>query len=460
MSKYILILAAGKGTRMKSDLPKVLHEVAFHPMLYHVLAAAETVENDGVFTVIGHGKEKVEAAFNEKTAFVLQEEQKGTGHAVKVALENAFSDKEDGTVLILCGDTPLLRGETLSGFMDTHEEGGNLVTVLTASLANPFGYGRIIRDEKNQVCRIVEEKDASAAEKAVQEINSGVYCFDLAFLKNAVGQLADNNRQGELYLTDTIAICRESGGKTGVYQIADFEEVKGINDRVQLADAAKILRRRKAEAVMRDGVTLVDPDTTWIDVTAEIGRDTVIEPFSVIRGKTVIGEGCHVGPSAELTDAVLGDEVTFWRSVAKEVRIGDFSNIGPFAYLRPGTVLADHVKIGDFVEVKNSNIDSGTKVPHLTYIGDSDIGSGCNIACGTITCNYDGFHKCRTVIGNDAFVGCNVNLVSPVQIEDGAYIGAGSTITKNVPPDALAVARNHQTNVEGWAARFRNLNKK
>jgi bifunctional UDP-N-acetylglucosamine pyrophosphorylase/glucosamine-1-phosphate N-acetyltransferase len=229
---------------------------------------------------------------------------------------------------------------------------------------------------------------------------------------------------------------------------------------VQLAEAAKILRRRKAESLMKSGVSLIDPDTTWIDVLAEIGHDTIVEPFSIIKGKTVIGKNCHIGPNAELTDAVLGDQVTFWRSVAKEAQIGDFGNIGPFAYLRPGTVLADHVKVGDFVEVKNSNIGSGTKMPHLTYVGDSDIGDGCNIACGTITCNYDGFKKSRTTIGDGAFIGCNVNLVAPIDIEDGAYIGAGSTITKDVPEDALAVARKHQTNVEGWAARFRKLNKK
>lgn len=460
MLKYVLILAAGKGTRMKSDLPKVLHEVAFHPMLDHVLSAACTIENDGIYTIIGHGAEKVKTAFDGKTAFVLQEEQKGTGHAVKVAMEHVFNDKESGTVLILCGDTPLLRGETLSALMKSHEDNGNLVTVLTAALDHPFGYGRIIRAENGQVCRIVEEKDASAEEKAVREINSGVYCFDLAFLKKAVGQLADNNSQGELYLTDTIAICQESGGKAGAYMINDFEEVKGINDRLQLAEAAKILRRRKAEALMKSGVTLIDPDTTWIDVAAEIGPDTIVEPFSIIKGKTVIGERCHIGPNAELTDAVLGDEVAFWRSVAKDAKIGDGGNIGPFAYLRPGTVLADHVKVGDFVEVKNSNVGSNTKMPHLTYVGDSDIGSGCNIACGTITCNYDGFKKSRTVIGDNVFVGCNVNLVAPIQLEDGAYIGAGSTITKDVPEDALAVARKRQTNVEGWAARFRKLNEK
>jgi bifunctional UDP-N-acetylglucosamine pyrophosphorylase/glucosamine-1-phosphate N-acetyltransferase len=458
--KYVLILAAGKGTRMNSDLPKVLHEVAFHPMLDHVLSAAETIKNDGIFTVVGHGCEKVEAVFADKTSFVLQKEQKGTGHAVKVAMESVFDDKENGTVLILCGDTPLLRGETLTSLIASHEANGNLVTVLTASLAHPFGYGRIIRDQNDRICRIVEEKDASDAEKAVQEINSGVYCFDLAFLKKAVGQLANNNSQGEFYLTDTIAICRESGGDSGAYHIDDFEEVKGINDRVQLAEAAKILRRRKAESLMKSGVSLIDPDTTWIDVLAEIGHDTIVEPFSIIKGKTVIGKNCHIGPNAELTDAVLGDQVTFWRSVAKEAQIGDFGNIGPFAYLRPGTVLADHVKVGDFVEVKNSNIGSGTKMPHLTYVGDSDIGDGCNIACGTITCNYDGFKKSRTTIGDGAFIGCNVNLVAPIDIEDGAYIGAGSTITKDVPEDALAVARKHQTNVEGWAARFRKLNKK
>lgn len=459
MKKYILILAAGKGTRMKSALPKVLHEAVYHPILSYVLNAAKAVGADDVCTVVGHGAEEVKAAFEGQTSFVLQREQKGTGHAVREGLA-AFENHTEGTVLVLCGDTPLLKGETLKELCDYHEKEGSVVTVMTASLDDPFGYGRIIRSESGSLLKIVEQRDASEEEKAVCEINSGVYCFDLAFLRNAVDQLKADNDQGELYLTDTIAIANKEGKKACAFEIADFEEVQGINDRVQLAAAAKVLRRRKAEELMRAGVTLVDPDSTVIDPMAEIGEDTIIEPFTVIKGNTVIGKNCHVGPDAELRDAVLGDNVTFWRSVATEAKVGDYGNIGPFAYLRPKTELSDHVKVGDFVEIKNSTIGSGSKLPHLTYIGDSDVGSRCNIACGTITCNYDGFNKTRSTIGDNVFVGCNVNLVSPVTVEDGAYIAAGSTITRDVPQDSLAVAREKQSIKEGWAERFREANKK
>lgn len=458
MEKYILILAAGKGTRMKSALPKVLHEAVYHPILSYVLDAAKEVGADDVCTVIGHGAEEVKAAFEGQTSFVLQREQKGTGHAVREGL-SAFAAHENGTVLVLCGDTPLLRGETLKQLCAYHEENGAAVTVMTAELENPFGYGRIIRNEEGDLLRIVEQRDATEEQRAVKEINSGVYCFDLAFLRDAVSRLQTDNDQGELYLTDTIAIAGNDRRRAVAFRIDDFEEVKGINDRMQLAEAAKILRRRKACELMENGVTLVDPDSTVIDPYAEIGEDTVIEPFTVIKGRTKIGYGCHVGPDAELTDTVMGDQVQFWRSVAAEATIGDHCNIGPFAYLRPHTDLRDHVKVGDFVEIKNSTVGSGSKLPHLTYIGDSDVGSGCNIACGTITCNYDGFVKTRSTIGDNVFVGCNVNLVSPVNVEDGAYIAAGSTITKDVPKDALAVAREKQSNKEGWAERFRKMHK-
>lgn len=459
MEKYILILAAGKGTRMKSALPKVLHEAVYHPILSYVLRAAKEVGAADVCTVVGHGAEEVKAAFEGQTSFVLQKEQKGTGHAVREGLA-AFEEHECGTVLVLCGDTPLLRGETLKSLCEFHEGEGAAVTVMTASLENPFGYGRIIRSESGALLRIVEQRDATEGEQAVHEINSGVYCFDLAFLRDAVSRLNADNNQGELYLTDTIAIANSDGKKALAFAIDDFEEVQGINDRIQLAAAAKVLRRRKAEELMRAGVTLIDPDSTVIDPLAVVGEDTVIEPFTVIKGHTVIGKNCHIGPDAELRDCVIGDHVTFWRSVATEAKVGDFGNIGPFAYLRPKTELCDHVKVGDFVEIKNSTIGSGSKLPHLTYIGDSDVGSRCNIACGTITCNYDGFNKTRSTIGDNVFVGCNVNLVSPVTVENGAYIAAGSTITRDVPRDALAVAREKQSIKEGWAEDFRNRNKK
>lgn len=453
-----MILAAGKGTRMKSSLPKVLHEAVYHPILSYVLRAAKEVGADDICTVIGHGAEEVRAAFEGQTSFVLQKEQKGTGHAVREGL-SAFEDHEQGTVLVLCGDTPLLRGETLERLCACHESNGAAVTVMTARLENPFGYGRIIRGEDGDLLRIVEQRDATEEERAVSEINSGVYCFDLSFLRDAVFKLQNDNDQGELYLTDTIAIARKEGRKAAAFLIDDFEEVKGINDRIQLAEAAKILRRRKAAELMAGGVTLVDPDSISIDPWAEIGEDTVIEPFTVIKGRTKIGKGCTIGPDSELTDSVVGDRVRFWRSAAVEAAIGDGCNIGPFTYLRPHTELKEQVKVGDFVEIKNSCIGKGTKIPHLTYIGDSDVGSGCNIACGTITCNYDGFDKTRSTIGDDVFVGCNVNLVSPVKVEDGAYIAAGSTITRDIPKDALAVAREKQSNKEGWAARFRKMHK-
>ncbi|MGI5873801.1 MAG: bifunctional UDP-N-acetylglucosamine diphosphorylase/glucosamine-1-phosphate N-acetyltransferase GlmU [Bacillota bacterium] len=459
MKKYILILAAGKGTRMKSSLPKVLHEAVYHPILSYVIAAAKGVGADDICTVVGHGAEEVKAAFAGETSFILQREQKGTGHAVREGLA-AFADHREGMVLVLCGDTPLLRAETLKALCARHEQSEAAVTVMTASLSDPFGYGRVIRGADGDPLRIVEQRDASEEEKAVTEINSGVYCFDLGFLRDAVSKLQNDNDQGELYLTDTIAIARAEGRRAAAYRVADFEEVSGINDRVQLAAAGKVIRRRKAEALMRAGVTLIDPDSTIIDPLAEIGADTVIEPFTVIKGRTVIGADCHIGPNAELTDTVLGDGVRFWRSAAAEASVGDGCNIGPFAYLRPKTELKNGVKVGDFVEVKNSVIGEGTKLPHLTYIGDSDIGAGCNIACGTITCNYDGFDKTRSKIGDRVFVGCNVNLVSPVHIEDDVYIAAGSTITESVPGGSLAIARERQINKEGWAEKFRALHKK
>lgn len=457
--KYVMILAAGKGTRMKSALPKVLHEALYHPILGYVLQAAKDTGADEICTVIGHGAEQVEAAFQNQTAFFLQREQKGTGHAVKEGLKG-FSAAAEGTLLVLCGDTPLLKAETLKELLRYHEANGAVVTVMSALVEQPFGYGRMVRDDKNELCRIVEQRDATEEEQAIKEINSGVYCFDLKFLRSAVEGLEANNSQGELYLTDTVEIARKEGLKALSFVIEDSEEILGINDRKQLAAAGKILRQRKLDELMAEGVTFTDPDTVLVDPWAEIGRDTVIEPFTVIKGKTVIGENCVIGPDAELSSCRLGNGVRFWRSVAVDAVIGDEGNIGPFAYLRPQTELAEKVKVGDFVELKNSSVGKGTKLPHLTYIGDSDVGAGCNIACGTITCNYDGFQKTRTAIGDDVFVGCNVNLVSPVQVEDGAYIAAGSTITKDIPKDALAVAREKQINKEGWAERFRNLHKK
>ncbi len=458
MRRFVLILAAGKGRRMKSSLPKVLHEAAYHPILDYVIAAAAGCGAEKIITVIGHGAEKVREVFEDKTDFVLQREQRGTGDAVKSALPSL--DGEKGTVLVLCGDTPLLREETLREFLAFHEEKASVCSVLTADLTDPFGYGRIIRGADGTLEKIVEEKDATQAEKALTEINSGVYCFDLDFLRSAVAELRDDNSQGEFYLTDTIAIAGDRGLKSYPWRISDFEEVKGINDRKQLSEAAAVLFRRKNEELMADGVTILAPASTFIDPAAVIGADTVIEPFTTIRGASVIGENCEIGPNSELRNCRIGDNTRFWRSTAVDAEIGSDCNIGPYAYLRPGTQLASKVKVGDFVEVKNSNVGEGTKIPHLTYIGDSDIGGGCNIACGTITCNYDGFKKYRTTIKDKAFVGCNASLVAPVEVGEGAYIAAGAVVTEDVPADSLSVARARQKNIQGWAEKFREIHKK
>lgn len=458
MQRYAVILAAGKGTRMKSELPKVLHEAAFHPILHYVLDAAEAVSAERILTVVGHGADQVREVFEDRCEFVLQREQKGTGHAVMEAMPALTG--AHGTVLILCGDTPLLRGETLDNFLGAHEREGAACSVMTARIDDPFGYGRIVRGQDGSLLRIVEQRDASPEEQTISEINSGVYCFDLDFLREAVTELRTDNDQGEFYLTDTVAICNEKGKKAMAWAVNDFEEVKGINDRKQLSEAGKILFRRKNDALMKEGVTVISPETTFVDPDAEIGYDTILEPFCTLRGKVKIGTGCTIGPRSELTNSSLGDGVRFWQSIAVEAVLGNDCNIGPFAYLRPQTQLADGVKVGDFVEVKNSTIGEGSKLPHLAYIGDSDVGSGVNIACGTITCNYDGFHKYRSTIGDHVFVGCNANLVSPVTIEDGAYIAAGSTVTKNVPADSLAVAREKQKNIQGWARNFRSRHQK
>lgn len=458
MQRFVMILAAGKGTRMKSALPKVLHEAAFHPLLQYVIEGAQEVKAQKIITVIGHGAEAVKEAFAQQTEFVLQQEQKGTGHAVKEGLTSLTDCC--GTLLVLCGDTPLLRGETLGAFVSCHEANGAVCSVMTANLENPFGYGRAIRNEDGSLAKIVEQKDANEAEKAVKEINSGVYCFDLDFLRYAIENIKDDNSQGEFYLTDTVAIANAEGKKVLAWVVEDFEEVKGINDRKQLAEASKILFRRKNDALMEAGVTIVSPETTCIDKDVTVGQDTVIEAFCTLRGTTKIGECCEIGPSSEVRNTEIGDGTRFWQSVADQASLGNQCNIGPFAYLRPGTHLADRVKVGDFVEVKNCNIGEGTKVPHLTYLGDSDIGSGCNIACGTITCNYDGYHKYRTTIGDHSFVGCNASLVSPVNIGSDTYIGAGSVITEDIPDGALAVGRSRQKNIKEWAIKFREKHRK
>ena len=445
-----VVLAAGKGTRMKSALPKVLHKVGGKAMLAHVVAAAKAAGAARTVVVTGFGSDAVEAAFKgEDVEFVRQEEQLGTGHAV-LQTEKALGG-ESGTILVLCGDTPLLTCEVLKNLCAEHEKSSAKATVLTAILPDAAGYGRIVRSDDGTIEKIVEQKDASVEEQKITEINSGIYCFDAQALFAALHKVGNDNAQGEYYLPDVLKILRDDGEKIYATATNDFEVVSGINSRAQLAAAEKILRRRKNEELMAAGVTLMDPDTVFVDVDVKIGRDTVIYPFTWIEGKTVIGENCEIGPNCRLQNMTIGNFVTGQFLYAHDATVCDGASLGQFVHLRPDTKIDEGVKIGNFVEVKNSTVGKGSKLPHLSYIGDCDMGAGVNMGCGTITVNYDGKNKFRTVIGDNVFVGCNSNLVAPVKLEDNVYVGAGSTITKDVPNGDLAIARARQTNIDHWA---------
>ena len=443
-----VVLAAGKGTRMKSALPKVLHRVGGKSMLQHVLDAANKAGSEKNIVVVGFGGQTVKEAIGSQAEFVVQEEQLGTGHAVMQA--GQLLKDFDGTVMVLCGDTPLLQGELLAKLYNEHKQAGAKATVLTAKMPDATGYGRIIRTANGAVRKIVEQKDASAEELLVDEVNSGIYCFECAALFESLAKLNCNNAQGEYYLTDVLEILGKENEKVWAVVADDYEQTLGINSRVQLAGAEHILRRRKTIELMDQGVTIMDPASTFVDMQVTVGKDTIIYPFTWLEGSTTIGESCEIGPNSRFMDTTIGNNVTAHFSYAHECVIADDVIMGPYVHLRPATKIAKGVKIGNFVEVKNSTVGEGSKLPHLSYIGDTDIGSGVNMGCGTITVNYDGKHKFRSTIEDDAFVGCNSNLVSPVTIGKGAYVGAGSTITKDVPPAALGIGRARQTNIEGW----------
>jgi bifunctional UDP-N-acetylglucosamine pyrophosphorylase/glucosamine-1-phosphate N-acetyltransferase len=442
------VLAAGKGTRMHSLLPKVLHKVAGKHMARHVLEAAAGAGVDRMVVVVGHQAELVRTALGPDYLYAYQEEQRGTGHAVLQA--RSLFPPENDTVLILCGDTPLLRSETIKRLIAEHRESQAVVTVLTAVLPDPAGYGRVIRETGGMVKKIVEAKDADAEELAVTEINTGAYCFQKQFLLAALDTIRPANAQGEYYLTDVISQARRQGLMVAGLIAEDYREVMGINSRVDLARAEQIFRERINRDLMEAGVTLLDPASTFIDAGVAIGIDTVIYPFTIIEGATVIGSGCTLGPGTTIRDAYLANGVSVMASVVLESRVGDGCTIGPYAHLRPGSVLEKGVKVGNFVELKKTTVDQGSKVSHLTYLGDTTVGCQVNVGAGTITCNYDGVHKWPTVIGDHAFIGSNTNLVAPVEVGAEAVIGAGSTITKNVPPGALGLARNRQTNILQW----------
>ena len=454
MSEFAaIILAAGKGTRMKSKLPKVLHKLSGKPMLEHVLDAAGEAGVDDEIVIVGFGSEKVTEFLGTRARVAIQKEQLGTGHAVLQARDLLGGEK--GTALILCGDTPLLEGAELKKFYETHLESGAGVSVLTADAPNPFGYGRILRDSVGRVTGIVEEKDASEAQRKIHEINTGIYCVEMPLLFTLLENLSNDNAQGEYYLTDILAECLKRGRDVCGIKTQDFDMVMGINSRRQLAQAQRVMNERIVGRLMDEGVTIMDPSTTFVEKGVKVGRDTVLYPFTLLEGETEIGEDCVIWPNVRFTNVTVGHGSSIQFAYAHDCRVGNGVTMGCFNHLRPHTVLSDHVKVGNFVEVKNSTVGEGSKLPHLQYIGDSDIGSGVNMGCGTITVNYDGKEKHRTTIEDNAFVGCNSNLVAPVTVGRGSYVAAGSTITKNVPEDALAVARGKQVNLEGWAKKHR-----
>lgn len=442
-----IILAAGKGTRMKSKLPKVLHKVGGRPMLQHVIDAAKSAGSTREVVVIGSGAELVEEEISG-VEFVTQAEQLGTGHAVLCA-KSKFVDAT-GTILILCGDTPLFTGALLKKFVDQHENSNAAATVLTAEMPNATGYGRVIREDDGTFKKIVEHKDANSYERQIREVNAGVYCFDAARLFDALAKVKNDNAQGEYYLPDVLTILKNSGEKITAAVADDFRQTLGINSRAQLAEADKVLRQRKISELMDSGVTIIDPATTFIDAEVKVGMDTIILPNTYLEGATVIGEDCTIGPNVRMTSMRIGNGVHAHFCYCHEAEIGDGVTLGPYVHIRPGTKISRKVKIGNFVEVKNSSIGEGSKLPHLQYIGDCDMGSGCNIGCGAITVNYDGKKKFRTKIGDGVFVGCNSNLVAPVTVENNAYIAAGSTITDTVPENNLAIARARQINKSDW----------
>ncbi len=445
MNFSAVILAAGKGVRMCSEWPKVVHRLAGKPMLMYVVDALKAAGIDDICLVVGHGKEYVQKLFDgDRIRFVVQEEQRGTGHALMQA-EKAVDPAS--AVIVLAGDTPLLRASTIKNLRDFHENSQAAASVLSCKISKPRGYGRIIRNADSSFARIVEEKDAGEREKAINEINSGIYCFQAKEVFRALAQINTANAQGEYYLTDVLEIMKNEDKKVGILIAEVEEDIYGINDRIQLSQAESIIRKRKNTALMKNGVTIIDPSTTFIDRDVRIGRDTIILPFTMIEGNTIIGERCEIGPSSRINDSVIASDVSIESSRVKEARIADKCVIGPYSYLRPGAVLQQGVKVGDFVEIKKSTIGEESKVPHLTYVGDAQVGRGVNIGAGTITCNYDGKNKYETILEDGAFIGSNTNLVAPVKIGKNAVTGAGSTISRDVPANSLGVERAKQKNL-------------
>ena len=450
-----VILAAGKGTRMKSDLVKVLHPLLGLPMLHYTVdLSLNHIEAEKTIVVVGHQADQIQERFKDlKIEFALQEKQLGTGHAVLQVLPllHGFT----GTVLILCGDVPLVKAEMLRSFINTFLENDSTIAVLTAVVKDPSGYGRILRGEEGWLEKIVEEKDASEEERLIREINTGIYCVRSTFLIEGLKEIGKENAQGEYYLTDLAEVARKRDLRCSAHMVADPVEVMGINTRVDLATATEVLRQEKVKELMLSGVTIINPRATYVDRAVEIGKDTTLYPNCTLQGRTRIGERCVIEPNSKISDTEIGNGVTIRScSVINESRIEDGVTIGPFAHLRPLSEVKTRAKIGNFVEVRKSVIGRGSKANHLSYIGDSLVGEEVNIGAGTITCNYDGYEKHQTIIGDSVFVGSNVELIAPVKVGSRSSIGAGTTVTKDVPEGALAISRVKQKNIRGWSKRM------
>lgn len=455
-STKTVILAAGHGTRMVSEKPKVLHEVGGKAMLNYVISASEAAGADDIAVIVGYKADIVKAALPKNLTAIEQKEQLGTGHAVLQALP--FFENFNGNMLVLVGDAPLVRKETLEELVKAHEDGGFSATVLTAVFDDPTGYGRIVK-KGDELIKIVEHKDATEEERNIKEINSGMYCFDAQALKAALQAINSDNVQGEYYLTDTIEILRGMGKKVGSYPTPDVDDIAAVNSKVQLAEIGKIMRRRINTSLMEAGAIIIDPENTYLSAETKVGKDTVVYPGVITEGRVVIGENCIIGHNSRIVNSTIADGVDIQISTILDSFVDENTHVGPYAYLRPNSHIGKNVKVGDFVEVKNSVMKDGAKASHLTYIGDAEVGKNVNLGCGTVFVNYDGTNKYRTVVEDNCFIGCNSNLVSPVTVKEGSYVAAGSTITDDVPEDTLAVARARQVNKEGYALQMKQIKK-
>lgn len=448
MEKNTIILAAGQGTRMKSKLYKVLHQVCGKAMVDHVLTQVEKTDMDHVVTIIGHGAEKVRELLGNRTEYAIQTEQLGTGHAVLQA-EKILGDK-DGMTMIVSGDTPLFTAKTFENLFEYHRQKGAAATILTARTANPFSYGRIVRNEIGVVSKIVEQKDATNEEAEINEINTGVYCFDNKKLFAALHQVKNDNAQGEYYLPDVIGIMKDAGEIVAAYEMDDFSESMGVNDRLALSKATKVMQRRINDEHMVNGVTIIDPDSTYIDYGIEIGSDTIIEPGVQLQGNTKIGSDCVIGAHSKIVDSTIEDRVTVTSSHLEKAVMHHDSNVGPHSHLRPKSEIGEFVHIGNYCEVKNATLGARTKMGHLSYVGDATLGTDINIGCGVVFVNYDGVNKHHSTVGDYSFIGSNANIVAPVKLADHSYVAAGSTITDDVEQYEMGIARGRQVNKEGF----------